>query len=285
MRQSTLRCAQAFHAVGEAGGVAAAARALGRSAPAVHADLRRYEQDVGVVLTERIGKRLRLTPDGRRLHQRLDRALSEMERAAGAVARPSPEAPLRIGAVAGFGRYRLARALMRRLDPARPLDLLTGSHDDVMAALTGGGVDLAVTYRPVTASPIASSEVAGEDLVLVGARPFAAPPSREAAESWRWIAYEEHEYVFARWFDAVLGGQPRRLSPHDRFAELEEALASVEAGRGVTVAPRDACLPGLEAGRLFEAAPRCRNALYLCGVGGALSSADAAFVRAALGPA
>lgn len=269
-----LRRAAIFHAVARAGGIAAAARAIGKSAPAVHADLRRFERDVGVTLMERSGRSLRLTPQGRVLFDTIGRALDEIDRVRVYLNRDDGfVTPLRIGAVTGFGRYRLAPRLFAAMPGARPILFRTGSHDDLLAALLAGEIDLAVTYRAVTAVPVESVELAGEEAVLVGAG--GDVDSLEAIEQLRFVTYDEYDYVFGHWFDRVFGRQPASLIRHDHCTELEEALISVHAGRGATIAPLDACLAaGLEP----ATAGRAPNTLYLCGIGGALASPEAAMI-------
>lgn len=274
-----LRRAAVFHAVARAGGIAAAARAIGKSAPAVHADLRRFERDMGVTLMERSGRALRLTPRGRALYETIGRALDEIGRVRDHLRAAEPSLlPLRIGAVTGFGRYRLAPRLLAALDPARPLTLVTGAHDELLDALALGRIDYAVTYRAVTSAPIDSVAVAEEALVLVGAT-AAQAATLESIAGLRFVTYEEHDYVFGRWFAECFGRQPDRLLRHDHCTELEEALASVRAGRGATIAPLDAC----RAFGLTPAGGSCANTLYLCGVGSALASPEAGLLIASLG--
>jgi len=270
-----LRRAAIFHAVARAGGIAAAARTIGKSAPAVHADLRRFERDVGVTLMERSGRALRLTAQGRVLFDTIGRALDEIDRVRVYLNRDDGfVTPLRIGAVTGFGRYRLAPLLFGKMSGSRPILFRTGSHDDLLAALLAGEIDLAITYRAVTAVPVESVELAGEEAVLVGT--VGNIGSLDAIERLRFVTYDEYDYVFGRWFDRVFGRQPASLIRHDHCTELEEALISVRAGRGATIAPLDACL----AARLEPAkAGRAPNTLYLCGIGGALTSPEAAMIR------
>lgn len=280
MEGADLRRAAVFHAVARAGGIAAAARTIGKSAPAVHADLRRFERDVGVPLMERTGRTLRLTPQGRALYETIGRALDEIARVRDHLhLGEGPGLPLRIGAVTGFGRYRLAPRLFAALGAARAVTLTTGTHDDLLEALALGRIDYAVTYRPVTSTPIDSEAVAEEALVLVGA--VGGVASIADVERLRFVTYDEHDYVFGRWFAERFGRQPAALARHDHCTELEEALASVRAGRGATIAPLDACRAfGLE-----PADAGCVNTLYLCGGGSALASADAAMLRACLADA
>jgi DNA-binding transcriptional LysR family regulator len=275
MDSSTLRRAAVFHAVGLAGGITAAGQRIGKSPPAVHADLRRFEREVGIRLTERVGRSLRLTPKGREIFDVVGRALSDIDRACADIGSDAPVvSPLRLGAVTGFGRYRLVPALLPRLPLEQRLVLRTDSQDVLLDALGRGEIDLALTYRPVVAAPFESLAVADEELVLVGAAGTAAA----AAGRLPFVTYDEYEYVFGRWFAEIVGSQPPFLRRHDHFEELEEALASVAAGRGATIAPADACRAfGLE-----TAAPACRNGIFLCGSRAALRTPEARLIAACL---
>ncbi|MGY4395478.1 DNA-binding transcriptional LysR family regulator [Sphingomonas sp. UYAg733] len=269
-----LRRAAVFHAVATAGGIAGAARAIGKSAPAVHSDLRRFEREVGAPLTERVGRGLQLTIEGRLLHETIARALDEIARMSAHVSQADPRVlPLRIGAVTGFGRYRLAPMLFRSVLIDRPISLRMGTHDDMTAQLVRGDIELALTYRTVNIVQVESEVIAEEDLVLVGAAAVAG--TMDEIERLRFITYEEHEYVFARWFAAIHGRQPEALVRHDHCDELEEALHSVAVGRGVTIAPADAA----RAFGLLAIGRSCPNRLYLCATGGRLGDSDAALVR------
>src|SRR5690349_15469865 len=61
---------QAFYAVASLGGVGPAARALGRSQPAISHRLRALSDGLGVVLFEKVGRRIRPTAAGRELAER-----------------------------------------------------------------------------------------------------------------------------------------------------------------------------------------------------------------------
>ena len=273
-----LRRAAAFHAVARAGGINAAARIEGRSPPSIHADFRRFERDAGVVLAERVGRRLRLTPEGRALYEAIDRALAEVAHAAEQVRSEAPAAvPLRIGCVTGFGRYRLAPRLFRDAEPARRIVFRMGSHDQILGWLGAGVIDLGITYRGVVAAPIESVAVAEETLWLVGAPD--GRPTRECLSQAPCIAYDEYEYVFGHWFDQVLAAQPAGLTVRDHCNELEDALLSVRAGRGFTIAPEDAA----RAFGFAPCGPVARNTLILCAMGNRLASDDARWIAGLAG--
>ncbi len=273
-----LRRAAAFHAVARAGGINAAARSEGRSPPSIHADFRRFERDAGVPLAERVGRRLRLTPEGRALYEAIDRALAEVAHAAEQVRSEAPAAvPLRIGCVTGFGRYRLAPRVFRDAERTRRIVFRTGSHDQILDWLGAGVIDLGVTYRGVVAAPIESVPVAEETLWLVGAP--GGPPTCEGLSRAPCIAYDEYEYVFGHWFDQVLAAQPPGLAVRDHCNELEEALISARAGRGFTIAPEDAA----RAFGFAPCGPVARNTLILCGIGNRLASEDARWIAGLAG--
>ena len=277
MDSNILRCAATFHAVGLAGGITAASERLGKSPPAVHADLRRFERNIGISLTERVGRGLRLTPQGRHVHAAVGRALADLDRACASVRLESPEVmPLRLGAVTGFGRYRLVPRLLSRLAGDVRLILRTDSHDALIAALQDNSIDLALTYRPVVAAPFQTVSVASEEIGLVGADEGQLEDATQGRL--RFITYDEYEYVFGFWFAQAARTQPSLLNRHDHYSELEEALASVVAGRGVTIAPLDAC----SAFKLAPVGPVCTNEIYLCGTSMALASAHAQSICACL---
>jgi DNA-binding transcriptional LysR family regulator len=268
-----------FNAIAAEGGITAAARRLAKSPPAVHHALKQFERRMGRPLFERVGRRLRLTADGRAYHREIERALTGIERATRQWSGASAHLrPLRLGAVSGFGRFRLYPRLLKLAPPERPIEILLDSQDAIVAALLREEIDLAVIYKPIVAAQIETRAVAEEELVLIA--PLGTPRLRMAAELLKqhFVTYQEYEYVFGRWFHDVLGKQPAALNRLDHSSELDEALAAVASGRGITIAPRDAWAngPWREQTRAVRIAKKaCHNALYLAAVGGGLSSEDA----------
>ncbi len=287
MRHADLRRAAVFHAVAAAGGIAAASPRLGKSPPAIHHDLKRFEAEIGRPLFERAGRALRLTAAGQALFESVGRALDEVERTRWRLSQEDPALrPLRIAAVSGFGRYRLAPRLMAGLPADRPLDLLFGAHDTVLAAVSNGTVDLGVTYRPVTAAPVQSRPLAREEIVLAVARNAEAPTDLPAMATTTFVTYDEYEFVFGHWFETVFGGQPDSLRRLDHTGEIEEAMESCAAGRGAIIAPLDLIEAPAWRDRVRvvrpPSLPRCANTLHLLGLGAALTSSDADMIRSAL---
>jgi DNA-binding transcriptional LysR family regulator len=265
MRRSILRQAAVFHAVANSGSIAGAAARIGKSAPAIHHDLKCLEREMGRPLFTRVGRSLRLTPGARKLHEGIARNLDEIERSLERFARASETVDmLRLAAVSGFARYRLAPRLFARAG-ADPVELTLGTHDQVIEALADGRAEAGITYKPVTALPIVARRLADEEYVLIGPLEARSVSAFAAVEALSFVTYDEYEYVFAHWFETLFGRQPRRLRRTDHASELEEALESVAAGRGATITPADAWRngPWRERCRVLQDGPAVRNALYV----------------------
>ncbi|GLU34762.1 LysR family transcriptional regulator [Trinickia caryophylli] len=79
MNDFTLHDLQCFDAVIRAGGFQAAAAELHRSHPAVFAAVARLERQLGTILLDRAGYRVRLTAQGRAFHRRAQSLLREFD--------------------------------------------------------------------------------------------------------------------------------------------------------------------------------------------------------------
>src|SRR5689334_15224910 len=74
-----IRLLEAFRAVIESGSVTHAANALGVTQPAVSAQIARLQETVGFTLFERVGNRLRPTPEAVAFHADVDRTLARID--------------------------------------------------------------------------------------------------------------------------------------------------------------------------------------------------------------
>jgi len=270
-----LRRAAVFHAVVQAGGMTAAAPLLGKSVPAISVDLKRFQRDVGTRLIER-GNNLRLTPAGRILAEAIARSFNDLAHAFANARRPTAPEPLRLGVARSVGRYVLIPRLLSAIAEARPVRLSTSTHDGLVEEILTGEIDLMLSYRRVESDFISSLPTAREELVLVGE--VGRDVTLAALEQEQWVTYSEHEFVFARWFDKAFGEQPRILDRLDQFDDLEEALISVKAGRGITIAPLDVC----QSHGLQPNGARTSSDIYLCGPPNRLASEDALLIASLL---
>lgn len=171
---------EALVAFARTGSVSAAADELHFSQPTISHHLKRLEAETGAVLTRRVGRRLELTEDGRRLAERGEEILGLVSRAgtelASAVSLQTGHVRL---AIFPSGVATLAPRIvtvMRERHPGLTVEVSEAEPPQAERLLLAGEVDLAVTFtypREQTSDAI-TSEVLGEDplfLVTPPARP------------------------------------------------------------------------------------------------------------------
>ena len=230
------------------GTIAAVARYLHQAAPGVSMQLSALERDVGVALTEKDGRSVRLTPAGRVLAQHgldiVERlTLAEMEVRA-----------LRDGAA---GTYRVAAfpSAARTIVAATWAELLTAGHSslhielvemeprEASSALRAGDVDLAITHTYSTLEPIDSRHLSVWPLHVEPVW-FAAPAARGltgpidlqrfAAEDWLVPRRDTSCYDMVVRACGAAGFSPHVTAQATDFSVL---LALVSAGAGVALIP------------------------------------------------
>lgn len=240
------RYLQAFVEVARANSFSKAASALHKTQPAVSYQIRQLEAQLGTRLFDRDAKRL--TPAGRRLFALSDRFFRDFEQLATALHDPdtAPE-PLNIESVSAFGRHVLFPVLAAM--PALRYSLRFPTAEQVYAALHAGTCDLGVVYQPHVSSRLVATELAREELVVIVAAshrtrlPVAvdgfgsSDGSKTGFASLPAVTYDECEYVFGKWFEAVYRRQPRSIASAYHFEELEEVVATVASGRGWSIVP------------------------------------------------
>jgi DNA-binding transcriptional LysR family regulator len=138
-------------AVSAHGSVTVAARELGYGQPSVSHHLSRLEAEVGVQLTQRVGRGIRLTPAGELLAQRATEILGRVESAEDELA---SIAGLRSGRVrvAGFQSVlstvvAQAAATLHATSPGIELTLTDLHPDLAVQRLREGTIDVAVIFR------------------------------------------------------------------------------------------------------------------------------------------
>ena len=155
----------AFARAGSLGSFTAAARMLSVSPSAVSKSIKRLEQNLGVSLFTRTTRSLKLTPEGRDLHERALRLLhgaEEIEQAAKS-ARSEPSGRLRIAAPLPIGIHLLAPALatFREKYPQVTVDLRLSDH---FVDIIDEGIDVAVRIGDLPDSRLLSRSLAPHQL-------------------------------------------------------------------------------------------------------------------------
>ena len=131
-------------AVAEHGGIAAAARAVDLSQPAVSARIHRLERALGTALFERSARGVSPTPAGQRLLHYAREVQELRDRAAREVGPSRSLGPLAIMASTTIAAQVLptAFAAYRRRHPDVRIDLAIGNTKDVIEAVRGGAYPL-----------------------------------------------------------------------------------------------------------------------------------------------
>ena len=148
--------------------LAAAARSLDVTPPAVSQRLQALERRLGMRLVDRSGSRLSLTVEGALLAERGQALLEDMESLAAELRerRDIVSGPLHVAAPLGFGRAFVAEAMarMRRLHPAVELKLTL--LDDPASGIRSDRWDVLVQVGPLSDSALAMRRLAPNRRIL-----------------------------------------------------------------------------------------------------------------------
>jgi DNA-binding transcriptional LysR family regulator len=239
-----VRRLEALVALHRTGTVSAAAAQLHYGQPTISHHLRRLEAETGSVLLQRVGRGLRLTPDGDRLARRGEEILALLSRAeAELTASTSLQAGLvRLAAFpsAAATLVPAAIALLRERHPGLALNLIETEPPEASALLRAGSVDLALTFSyPGQPEPegLASVVVHEDPLYLVAPRDLDlgdGPLDLARFAGTRWVTGCERcrSELLALCSDA--GFTPEIAFASDDYVAVQSLVAS---GLGVTVLP------------------------------------------------
>lgn len=226
-----------FLAVVEEGSVTRAARKLHRVQSNVTTRVRQLEEELGVDLFIREGKRLRLSHAGHAL-VRYARDMLDMERSAReAVLDRTPRGLFRLGAMESTAAVRLPGPLteFHRRFPHVKLQLSTGNPRQLSAALLQGEIDAALFAEPVAEADFDKTAAFEEKLVLVTAKDHPVITARNEPPS-TILVFENgcpNRRLLERWYEH-LGHMPTRTI---EMASYHAMLGCVVVGMGVALLP------------------------------------------------
>jgi DNA-binding transcriptional LysR family regulator len=247
-----------FLAVAETGSIRGAAAALYVSEPSVSSAVAALSRELGVPLTERVGRGIRLTDAGRELASYAARILGLADRAARAV-REATGRPghLRLGAVTTAGESivpRLVATFLAR-GPRTELSLEVGNRAATLARLLADEVDLAIAGRPPAEAGIHGEPFAPNLLVVVAPprHPLAArrgfPPTLLSGETWLLREPGSGTRENALGFLAANGVEPGRVMSLGSNGAIVRAIG---LGLGVSLLSLDAVTEELASGELVR---------------------------------
>ena len=228
------------------GTIAAVAEALAYTPSAVSQQLSALEDEAGVELLERSGRRVTLTPAARALVRHTDSILERLERAEAelAEARHGASGPLRIGTFPTAAQAIVPAALKALGVDCPALEPFVSEIDpaQVADALRVGALDVALIHEydfvPAAALPgLATEPLFSEAMYLAWARGRAA--RRESIADWKdspWIVATPGTLCHAMTVRAcqAAGFEPQVRHRVDEYATV---LALVAAGQGVSLVP------------------------------------------------
>lgn len=239
-----VRRLEALVALHRTGTVSAAAAQLHYGQPTISHHLRRLEAETGSVLLQRVGRGLRLTPDGDRLARRGEEILALLGRA---------EAELTASTSLQSGQVRLAAfpsasatlvpaaiALLRERHPGLALDLVETEPPEASALLRAGTVDIALTFSyPGQPEPdgLTSVDVHDDPLYLVAPRGLDLgdePLDLARFAGTRWVTGCERCRSELLALCSEAGFAPEIAFASDDYVAVQSLVAS---GLGVTVLP------------------------------------------------
>jgi DNA-binding transcriptional LysR family regulator len=227
-----------FRTVVEAGGVTRAASKLHRVQSNVTTRIRQLEDELGVALFLREGKRLQLSPAGAVLLGYADRLLELAREARDALHDTTPRGLLRVGSMESTAAVRLPGPLSayHRRYPQVTLELHTGNTRHLVAQVLGGELDVALMAEPVDAR-LERMPAFLEELVIVAEAGH--PPIESPADvKKRALLAFESGCAYRKRLEDWLGSDG--LMP-DRIVELTSyhaILGCAVAGMGIGILPR-----------------------------------------------
>ncbi len=238
---------RAFYAVAREGGFTKAARALNVTQPTVSGQVKALEEDYGVRLFERRGRRVETTPLGRELLATARRMfdLEEAAREVLAAARGLRHGHLRVGA---DGPYHVIPALaaFNQRYPGIDVSLRMGNSDEVLRDLLDYASDVAVLANVAADPRLLAMPLRRDSLVIFVARnhPLARRSAVRLKElDGQAIVMREVGSATRRIFEEALaesGIEPRSVMEMDGRESVREAVA---AGLGLGVVSEAEFIP------------------------------------------
>jgi DNA-binding transcriptional LysR family regulator len=227
-----------FSAVVHAGGITRAAEQLRRVQSSVTTRIRQLENELGVQLFIREGKRLRLAPAGKILLDYAGQMFALAEEAQAAVHDRSPRGHFRLGAMESTAAVRLPALLMEysREFPKVSLELRTGNPFALAGAILSNEIDAAFVAEPVADASFEKVPAFEEEVVFVASAGH--PPITLDDPPPKAILVFEHGCPYRKrlesWYE-------RRAAFPERIVELTSyhaMLGCVAAGMGAAQLPR-----------------------------------------------
>jgi len=240
-----IRSLQYFLAVIRLGTVGAAAEAHFVTQPAVSAQLKRLEAEVGERLFERRGRSLVPTAAGRLLAAHAEDVVRRMDALGAAMRglRGLETGTLRVGNIDAASVYVLPEVYRQFHDryPGITVEIVVGDSRHLLEALRRGDVELATMTLPVDEPGLVVRRIYREDLVPVAHTGHPLARARrvtlEELSSAGLITYPA-DATSRRLLEQVFESHGAALRSRMEISSPEAIRALTEAGLGVSILPR-----------------------------------------------
>jgi len=210
----------------------------------VSAQVRALEEELGVHLFDRLGKKVQLTETGRQLLQYADKILALMNEAETEVTEnKKPRGSLTLRIPESLGVHRLPPVIkeFHTRFPEVELHLITCAHEDLEKDLRKGITDLAFLLTDsIAASDLVAETIGFESVVLVSSRDHPLTSKRTvhtrdlAGET---ILFSKVDCSYRRIFQKILEQEEVSEFRPLEFWSVEALKRTIMAGVGVTVLP------------------------------------------------
>ena len=228
-----------FRTVVRAGGVTRAALQLHRVQSNVTMRIKKLEEELGVSLFLRGGRRMQLTPQGAKLLGYADRLLALADEARESLRDSHPRGVLRLGAMESTAAVRLPEvfARLQARYPELSVELHTGDPQQLASRVLAGDLDAALVAEPLSDTRLDRRIVYEEELVVVAPSGHPAIRSPKDVVNRTLLAFHPgcpHRSRLEEWFSRA------RLLP-DRIIEMASyhaILGCAVAGMGIALMPK-----------------------------------------------
>lgn len=228
-----------FKAVVEQGGVNKAAEKLHRVPSNVTTRIKQLEEQLGVKLFSRSGRRLALSAEGKLLLTYANQLLLICSEAEAALRNGKPRGTLRIGALESTAASRLPPVLSRyhELYPDVQIELVTGTSGALVSRVHKQDIEAAFVAEPFNANDLETKAVFLEELVLITPKSYGRVRSPKDIGNRTVIAFSTG-CSYRRRLEAWLGASKVLPDRVIEFQSYHAIIACVAAGSGIAVVPR-----------------------------------------------
>jgi len=257
-----------FDAVAKQASITEAARKIKISQPSVSKQLRFLERECGVKLYVKFGRGIKITEEGRMLHNAAKPILKQMEELRVSFLNNVTDArnvTIRVGSTPSPGAFFLPGVLKSfvKLNPKIHPTLRTGYPDAIKAMVLDGEVDIAVTTIAPSHQELVEESIASEQIVAIVSAKHPLASKKKLTES------EVSKVPFIMTTDGRIADEIKKIGLRLNVVMWCESVdlkrAAVEAGLGVGLFYRGSAEAGLRQG-YFKALeiPKLKNIKITC---------------------